>query len=140
MSRKLEIIIGYVGAGLVLIFLGSFTVITNIMTEAEYHKMFYPIFEKFLSGVSNKNGIEMFQTLGVWFGVTLILVLILVAIANLLLRHHKRIGLAGIIYLFAGLITLFGSQLLAYPLAFFFFLDSGLCFLRKETARVPNEN
>lgn len=40
MSRKLEIIIGYVGAALCLVFLGGFTVITNVMTETDYQKIF----------------------------------------------------------------------------------------------------
>lgn len=136
MSRKLEIIIGYVGAALCLVFLGGFTVITNVMTETDYQKIFQPIFNKGLVGLSDQAGMTLFQTLGSWFGITLIAVLIIVAIANLLLRHHHRIKIAGLLYLFAGLITLFGSQLLAYPLAFIFFVVSGLCFLRKDLADV----
>ncbi|WP_125606301.1 DUF4064 domain-containing protein [Lapidilactobacillus bayanensis] len=135
MSRRLELIIGYIGAGIVVIFMGGFTVVMNILTKHEYQTVIYPVFEKYLTEVPTQKGLTLFKTLGAWFGFTVIAVLILVAIASMLLRAHKRINLAGILYLAAGLATLFGSQMIAYPIAFIFFVVATLCFLRKDTSK-----
>lgn len=134
MARKWERIIGVIGMALVTIFLGGFTATINLMKPAQFEQVLKPVFASALKGMSTKAGLTMFKTLGAWFGYTVVIVLVLGVIANLLLRHHKRIKLAGTMYLIAGLVTLFGSQLIAYPLAFLFFVVAVLCFMRKEPA------
>lgn len=132
MARKWERIIGLVGMVLVTVFLGGFSATVNLMKPAQFEKILKPMFASGLKGVSTKQGLMMFKTLGAWFGYTVIIVLVLGVIANLLLRHHKRVRLAGGLYVVAGLVTLLGSQLIAYPLAFIFFVVAVLCFMRKE--------
>ncbi|WP_390410200.1 DUF4064 domain-containing protein [Lacticaseibacillus jixiensis] len=132
MTRKWERIIGLIGMILVTGLLGGFSATVNLMKPAQYEKILAPMFASSLQGVSAKQGLLMFKTLGAWFGYTVIIVLTLGVIANLLLRHHKRVRLAGGLYLIAGVVTLLGSQLIAYPLAFIFFVVAVLCFMRKE--------
>lgn len=132
MSRRLELIIGYIGAAIVVLFMGGFAVVMNMLTKHEYQTVVYPVFEKYLNEISTQKGLTLFKTLGAWFGFTVIAVLILVAIASMLLRAHKRIYLAASLYFVAGLATLFGSQMIAYPIAFIFFVVAALCFLRKD--------
>ncbi|MFD1466535.1 DUF4064 domain-containing protein [Lapidilactobacillus mulanensis] len=131
MNRRLEMIIGYIGAAIVLIFLGGFTVSMNSLTVKQYQRIVYPIFKNYLAGTTPKSGLQLFQTLGTWFGVTVVIVLALVAFTNLLLRSNKNKYLTGGLYFLIGVITLLGSQLLAYPIAFIFFVNAALCIFRK---------
>ena len=54
-----------------------------------------------------------------------------------LLKGHRKI--AGGLLVAAGVITLFGSQLVAFPIAFFFFVAGGLALMRKEQVRVQDK-
>src|SRR5699024_2998291 len=128
MNRKIKLWISGITAAFVTIFLGGFSVIVNKMTVEQYREVFLPIFADALEDLSDQEGLLMFKTLGSWFAFTVIAVLILVFIANLFLRNQRFWIGAGIGYILAGVVTLLGSQLIAYVLAFPFFVTGGLCF------------
>lgn len=137
MKRKAEKILALLAATLTLFFLGGFAVISNHLTLAQYQTTIKPIFHESLQQLTDQEAVTLFQTLGAWFAVTLMLVLILTAIAWPLLKAHRKI--AGGLLLAAGVVTLLGSQLVAFPVAFFFFLAGGLAFIRKEQVRVQDQ-
>ncbi|WP_071131883.1 DUF4064 domain-containing protein [Enterococcus timonensis] len=140
MNRKLEQILGIIGAAAVLLFLGGFTVVTNGLEEATFAEKYADTFATLIDGLGVEEGLTVLKTLGAWFGVTVFIVLILVALATFFIHHNRYPKIAGLFYLLAGLVTLFGSQLVAYPLAFIFFVVAALCFLRKDGANVSSEN
>lgn len=132
MTRRLEKNIALIGAVLVLIFLGGFSITIMNIDQANYQSVIVPIFEESMPNVSTAEGLEGMQTLAAWFGATAFLTLILVAVANLFVTNNKYPKRAAVFYGLTGLLVLFGSQLIAYPLAFIFFVVMGFCLLRKE--------
>lgn len=132
MSRKPEKIIGIIGAVLVTLFLGGFTIVFNSLDETTYQETILPVLGDSIKGLSTAEGLDFLKTLGAWFGFTVVLVLVCVAIGTLFVNNNRYPKRAAIFYLLAGLITLIGSQTLAYPLAFIFFVVTALCLLRKE--------
>src|SRR5699024_10909921 len=70
--------------------------------------------------VSAAEAFEAGRTLGAWFGFTLLLVLVLAAVAILALRRRPWRRRTALWLLAAGLVCLLCSQLIAYPIAFFF--------------------
>ncbi|MGI6155810.1 MAG: DUF4064 domain-containing protein [Enterococcus sp.] len=131
MKRKLELWVGWVSAGLVTVILGPLSLIMNQLTHAQYQEIFLPVFDKKLAGIPVEKGIEFFHRLGAWFGVTLILVLIFTALASLFLNSRYDRRIASAFYFMAGLTTLFGSQFLAFILAFPFFVAGVLSFKKR---------
>ncbi|HAZ9189260.1 TPA: DUF4064 domain-containing protein, partial [Enterococcus faecium] len=63
-------------------------------------------------------------------------VLGLVLIASILLTARNYRKKAGIVYVITGISCLIGSQLIAFPIAFFFFIAGGLCFFRTPPRQV----
>ncbi|MBU5595085.1 hypothetical protein KQI76_07890 [Amphibacillus sp. MSJ-3] len=135
MNRKVKLWISGITAAIITVFLGCFSIIVNKMTVEQYRKVFLPIFDDVLKHLSDQEGLLMFKTLGSWFAFTVITMLILVFISNLFLRNQRYWIGAGIGYILAGLVTLLGSQLIAFVLAFPFFVTGGLCFYDYAKAR-----
>ena len=131
MKSKLELWLGWIGAGLSLVFLGGFSFMMNQVSVDEFENAFFDVFESMIRSMGIEEAYQVFRTLGAWFGFTLLAVLILVSVASLLIGYRNYRKRAGIIYLLCGVTCLIGSQLIAFPIAFFFFLSGGLCFLRK---------
>jgi hypothetical protein len=129
MTRTIERVFGLIGAGLVTVALGSVAILVNNITLKEYQATFAPVFGKQLSTMSGPQQLVALKTLGAWFSVTVMLVLILVAVATLVVKKYPKRG--GLLYLACGLVALFGSQLIAFPFAFLFFVAGVLCFMRK---------
>lgn len=140
MNRKLEKRIGIGGMVLVTLILGGFSVVMNQLNAEDYQNIFQPTFAEALKSLSVEEGILLFKTLSAWFAATVFIVLILGALATLLITKNKYPKLAGISYLFAGIVTLIGSQLIAFPLAFVFFISAILCFFRKDSFNGTNDN
>jgi ABC-type transport system involved in multi-copper enzyme maturation permease subunit len=76
--------------------------------------------------------LAQFQTLGAWFGFTLLALLILVSVATMLVRYRNYRKQSCAIYFLTGVVTLIGSQMIAFPIAFCFFLAAGFCFLHRD--------
>lgn len=102
--------------------------ITNQMTEVDYQATFLPVFGDLVKGLTTDEGMGLFKTLGSWFTFTVVIVLILAFVASLFLTNKRYFLGAALCYLVAGVVTLIGSQLLAFILAFPLFVVAGFCF------------
>lgn len=138
MSRRPEKIIAIIGAVLVVILLGGFSLTIMNMDEIAYQDVIVPIFVDTIPDVGTVDGYESIRTLAAWFGVTAFLTAGLTALGNLFVSHNKHPKRAALFYGATGLIVLLGSQLIAYPLAFIFFVVMGMCLIRKEEAAEQN--
>ncbi|WP_312097032.1 DUF4064 domain-containing protein [Niallia sp.] len=136
MKRKWEVIIGVVGIVLCIVFLGGFSLTMTSMDEETYKVTVFPILQDGVSLGSVKDSLEAMNVLAIWFGITLLLVLILVVFATAFIWNNRYPKWAAILYLLAGLSTLIGTQFIAFPIAFLFFLVGALCMFR----RVANLN
>ena len=103
---------GWIGMVLALVFMGGFSLAINQMTA--------------------EAALAQFQTLGAWFGFTLLALLILVSVATMLVRYRNYRKQSCAIYFLTGVVTLIGSQMIAFPIAFCFFLAAGFCFLHHD--------
>src|SRR5699024_10650710 len=113
------------------------------LTESQYKETFLPIFKETVEGLSVEEGMTLFKTLGSWFTFTVITVLILTFVASLFLTNKRYLLGASIFYFLSGLVTLIGSQLIAFVLAFPLFVTAGFCFYdfikeKKEKERKTN--
>ena len=131
MKRRLELWIGWITAGLVTLILGPLSLIMRELTRIQYKETFLPVFAEQLGEVSVEQGLELFHRLGNWFGITVVLILVMTALASLFLNSRYDRRLTGLLYITTGLITLVGSQFLAFVLAFPFFVAGGLCFKKR---------
>jgi hypothetical protein len=131
MKRKWEVIIGLIGAILCVIMLGGFSLTMTTMEEGTFAKSVFPILQEGVSIHDLSQSFEAMKALAVWFGVTLLIVLISVVIATLSILKNKFPKRAALFFSLAGLATLIGTQMIAFPIAFFFFVTSGLCLFRK---------
>ncbi|WP_346208082.1 DUF4064 domain-containing protein [Caldifermentibacillus hisashii] len=135
MKRKWEVIIGIVGLVLCLFFLGGFSVTITSMDEGTYEKTVFPVLQKGISKDHISESFEAIKALASWFGLTMLVVLIFVLLATTIIWKNKYPRLAALFYTLAGFATLFGTQMIAFPLAFLFFLSGILCAFRKINNR-----
>lgn len=132
MSRRIEKIIGYIGIALTLFFLGGISLVIMNMELVDYQAIIVPIFETTAPEFATDVGYEMMRSLSAWFGVTAFVHLFSSVLGIYLISKNRNPKIAGVCFTITGLIVLFGSQLIAYPLAFIFFIAAAFCFLRKE--------
>lgn len=131
MKRKWEVIIGVVGVILCVIFLGGFSLTITSMNQETYKETVFPILQEDVSISHVHDSLEAMNALAIWFGITLLLVLVLVLFATTFIWKERFPKWAAVLYLFAGLSTLIGTQFIAFPIAFLFFLAAALCLFRK---------
>ena len=124
--RTAELWLTGIGAGLALLFLGGFALVVNRLDEAAFEEVVRPVLLGGAGHLSPAEAFEAGRTLSAWFGFTLLLVLALAAVAVLLTRSRLWRKAPGWWLFAAGVVCLVGSQLIAYPIAFFFFLGAGL--------------
>ncbi len=129
-SRTAELWLTGIGAGLATVFLGGFAVVVNRIDLATFEEVVRPVLLAGAQDLTPAEAFEAGQTLSAWFGFTLLLVLALAAVAVLAVRRRPHQRRNAWWLLAAGLVCLFGSQLIAYPIAFFFFLGAGLLAVR----------
>ncbi|GAA1729352.1 hypothetical protein [Brachybacterium phenoliresistens] len=128
MRRTLEIVLVCLGIAGSLVLMGGFTLVINTIDQATFAEAVMPS----LVGES-ADAAEAYasaRTLAAWFGISLV-VLLLVSAAGLALtrmRPHRRS--TGLLFLVAGLVCLLGSQLVLFPIAFLFFAAAALFALR----------
>lgn len=131
MKRKWEVMIGIIGVILCVIFLGGFSLTMTSMEEGIYETSVFPILQEGVSEEYVSESFEAVKALAIWFGVTLLIVFILVALATLSIWRNKFPKRGAVLFIFAGLATLIGTQFIAFPLAFLFFIAAALCLFRK---------
>ncbi len=131
MKRKWEVIIGLAGVILCVILLGGFSLTITSMEEKAFAETVFPILQENVSENYISESFEAVKTLAVWFGVTLLIVLVMALPATVFIWRDRYPKWAAFLYLAAGLATLIGTQLIAFPLAFLFFIAACLCLFRK---------
>jgi len=123
---------GWIGMVLALVFMGGFSLAINQMTVQQFEEIFQRAFPTILNQMTEEAALAQFQTLGAWFGFTLLALLILVSVATMLVRYRNYRKQSCAIYFLTGVVTLIGSQMIAFPSAFCFFLAAGFCFLHRD--------
>lgn len=131
MKRKWEVIIGIAGAVLCLIFLGGFSLTITSMKKSHFEKTVFPILQDSVSIEYVSESFEAVKALAAWFGVSLLIVLLLIVIATLSIWRNRYPKRAALFYVLAGAVTLIGTQFIAFPIAFLFFIAAVLCLFRK---------
>lgn len=128
MRRPVEIVLVVLGIAGSLLVMGGFTLVMNTIDQAAFTEAVMPSLVG--EGAEPERAYASARTLAAWFGVSLV-VLLLVSAAGLALtrmRPHRRS--AGLVFLVAGLVCLLGSQLVLFPIAFLFFAAAALFALR----------
>ncbi|EEV39841.1 hypothetical protein ECBG_02110 [Enterococcus casseliflavus EC20] len=123
---------GWIGMVLALVFMGVFSLAINQMTVQQFEEIFQRAFPTILNQMTAEAALAQFQTLGAWFGFTLLVLLILVSVATMLVRYRNYRKQSCAIYFLTGAVTLIGSQMIAFPIAFCFFLAAGFCLLHRD--------
>jgi len=129
------------GAGMVLstLFLGAFTLVVNRIDEGEFAATLYPEMRRIgldlAAGGAAADAYDAARTLAAWFGVTLMVVLLLGVTGVFVARRRPGRRTAGWFFAATGLVCLVGSQLILYPVAFLFFVSAGLFALRRPDRR-----
>lgn len=129
-SRRAEVWCAAVGMVAATALLGGFTLVMNGLDEQTFATSGMPE----LLGLGELNDAQAYNlasTLAAWFGFTLVAVLLLAAVGVLVARGRPWRRTAGWWFLAAGLVCLFGSQMILYPVAFIFFVCAGLFALRR---------
>ncbi|WP_182112424.1 MULTISPECIES: DUF4064 domain-containing protein [unclassified Actinotalea] len=125
--RGAELWTAGLGVLLATVFLGGFSLTMNRVDEETFERVVQPALGGDQAGAASY---ESMQTLGAWFGFTLVAVLVLGAVGLLVARRRPWLRRAGWWFAAAGLVCLLGSQLILFPVAFFFFLSAGFFALR----------
>lgn len=118
------------------VLLGGFALVMNRTDEPTFLDTLYPAMTDAGIDLASSDAYDAARTLAAWFGLTLVAVL-LVAAAGIYVAHRCPARRStGWWFLAAGLVCLFGSQLVLYPVAFLFFLAAGLFALRRPDPTV----
>jgi len=128
--RTVEMVLVGLGMALALIAQGGFTLVMNRIDRATFERVVMPSLVGEDSGLSSEEARVLADTLAAWFGISLVILLLLAVagIAHTRSRPHRR--LPGLWFLAAGTVCLLGSQLILYPVAFLFFAAAALFALR----------
>src|SRR5699024_6931545 len=128
--RTLELWLVGIGMALSLVGLGGFTLGMNQADQPTFESVIMPALTGTDPGMPSAEAYQLGRTLAAWFGVTLIVLLLLSVIGLFFTRRRpwRRSWRARL--LAAGIVCLLGSQLILSPVAFVFFVAAGCCALR----------
>lgn len=137
--RGVELWLAVIGAILSTVLLGGYSAVVNRLDKSTFEAAINPAFLVAEGESQVEAAFTAGSTLSSWFGVTLILVLGLAAVGVLGSRRRSWSRSPGWWMLAAGLVCLFGSQLLLFPVAFLFFLSAGLFAARSVPRETTND-
>jgi predicted PurR-regulated permease PerM len=138
MRRTVEVSICAAGMVLSLLFLGGFALVVNRTDRADLESTLVPLLFREDTSMTTDQLYEVTATLGAWFAVTLVLTLLLGAVGIFFARRRPTRKRNGWWIFAAGLVCLLGSQLIAFPIAFVFFVSAGVFALRPVTDGSPS--
>ncbi len=128
MKQKWEAIIGGIGGGFALVFFGGLAVTLKKMSVEDFETS-YKTLELETAGTL-ENTLHLLQNMTSLFAITLFISLILLVIAVFFSVKEKYLIIAAGLYLVSGLVLLFGTQFIAFPFTFFYFLAAILTVYR----------
>ncbi|SKC38587.1 hypothetical protein [Krasilnikoviella flava] len=134
--RTAETWLAVVGMVASAVFLGGFALVMNRTDEQAFLDTLYPAMTDAGVAVASADAYDAARTLAAWFGLTLVVVLLVSAAGIYVARRRPVRRSTGWWFLGAGLVCLFGSQLVLYPIAFLFFVAAGLFALRRPDPTV----
>ncbi|UVY84964.1 hypothetical protein NLU66_05010 [Brachybacterium sp. NBEC-018] len=128
--RTLEIVLVGLGIIAAVVTMGGFTLVMNQVDQATFEAVVMPALLGGDTALDPLAAREAGDTLAAWFGVSLVLLLLLSAAGIALARSRPWRRTPAWWFLAAGLVCLLGSQLVLYPVAFLFLLAAALVALR----------
>ncbi|KAF1299169.1 hypothetical protein BAU15_00550 [Enterococcus sp. JM4C] len=128
MKRKWEIIAGSIGGVVSLIFFGGVSVTMKQMSQNEFIEM-YRDFAKD-GNVSATEAYHSLTNITNYFSIALFLSIIFLIVAICFSIKDKYLIVAVLLYAIAGIVLLLGTQMIAYPFSFFYFVACGLATYR----------
>ncbi|MFB5677906.1 hypothetical protein ACE3NQ_24345 [Paenibacillus terreus] len=130
--RKWEIGICWFASVLTAIFAGGFSMVIWQMPIGTFETTLFPLLRESNGSLLLQESYEGMRTLGAWFGITVMAVLILAILAGLCGARSSRLMVAAVCYVLAGLCLLLGTQYLGFPLSFCYFVAAVLCMIRNR--------
>jgi hypothetical protein len=134
-DRTAEVWLAGIGMVLSTLFLGAFTLVMNQLDEEGFLATLYPEMQRagldLTAGGATGGAYDAARTLAAWFGLTLMVVLLLGITGIFVARRRPGRRTGGAFFAAAGLVCLVGSQLVLYPVAFLYFVSAGMFALRR---------
>lgn len=128
MKRKWEAIVGIIGGILALVFFGGLAVTLKKMSIKDFETSYQAL--KLEKTGTLDNTFHLLQDMTGLFAITLFISLIFLVVAIFFSIKEKYLIIAASLYLVAGLILLLGTQFIAFPFTFFYFMAAVLTVYR----------
>ncbi|MEY8445591.1 hypothetical protein AALA44_05275 [Enterococcus ratti] len=128
MKRKWEVVTGIMGGSLALVFFGGLAVTLKNMSMIDFKKSYYAL--KLESTGTLEHTFYLLQDMTKLFAILLFFSLIVLVTAIFLSIKEKYLVIAASLYFIAGVILLLGTQLIAFPMVFFYFISALLTINR----------
>lgn len=128
MKRKWEVIVGIIGGILALVFFGGLAVTLKKMSVKDFETSYQAL--KLEKTGTLDNTFHLLQDMTGLFAITLFISLIFLVVAVFFSIKEKYLIIAASLYLVAGLILLLGTQFIAFPFTFFYFMAAVLTVYR----------
>lgn len=140
MIRKAETIIGLIGGGLSLLIFGLFSVVIfNMQDLADFEQGIYPLLPENEVFSNTSEALDLLRQASAWMGIFLFLMTITLVLATVFIYKNGRPKIAGVLYIFTGLLQLIGTQGIGFPIAFLFFVAAYLSFFWKSPKHKQTE-
>jgi hypothetical protein len=133
--RRIEVVIASVGLVGAAVLQGGFALLITRSDDETLRTGVLPALRDNGVQISDAEADVALNTLAAWFGYSLVLVALLWAVGLFFAHHRPRRRATGWWFAGAGLACLVGTQMLLYPVAFFFFVAAALFAVRKPTPR-----
>lgn len=133
--RRAEVILASIGLVGAAVLQGGFALLITRSSDETLRTAVLPALRQNGVAISDSDADMALNTLAAWFGYSLVLVALLWAVGLFFAHHRPRRSAPGWWFAGAGLACLAGTQLLLYPVAFFFFAAAALFAVRKPTPR-----
>ncbi|WP_109210134.1 MULTISPECIES: hypothetical protein [Microbacterium] len=133
--RRAEVTIASIGLAGAAVLQGGFALLITRSDDETLRTGVVPALRDNGVEISDADADVALNTLAAWFGYSLVLVALLWAVGLFFAHHRPRRRSTGRWFVGAGLACLVGTQLLLYPVAFFFFVAAALFAVRKPLPR-----
>jgi len=128
--RRAEIWLASTGMAGAAALQGGFTLVVQRSDEAAITGTVVPALQDAGFAIPAADAEVVLGTLAAWFGFSLVLMGFLFAIGVFIASRRPRRRRTGWWFFATGVVCLFGTQMLLYPVAFLFFLAAGLFAVR----------